>query len=94
MNLLISKHCDTLFSMAELLNMMRKAMEASGQSRYRISKETGIAEWASTDAIELWGDCMDGPETMPPAGCDCPDRDLDGDVDVADFASFQADYGR
>ncbi|MEP0846411.1 MAG: helix-turn-helix transcriptional regulator [Phycisphaerae bacterium] len=30
--------------MAELLNMMRKAMETSGQSRYRISKETGIAE--------------------------------------------------
>jgi len=30
--------------MAELLSMMRNAIEASGQSRYRISKETGIAE--------------------------------------------------
>jgi len=44
MNLLASKHHAILFSMAELLNMMRKAMETSGQSRYRISKETGIAE--------------------------------------------------
>jgi antitoxin component HigA of HigAB toxin-antitoxin module len=44
MNLLESKYDAILFSMAELLNMMRKAMESSGQSRYRISKETGIAE--------------------------------------------------
>lgn len=44
MNLLSSKHHAILFSMAELLNMMRKAIEASGQSRYRISKATGIAQ--------------------------------------------------
>jgi antitoxin component HigA of HigAB toxin-antitoxin module len=44
MNLLSSKYCAILFSMAELLNMMRTAMESRGQSRYRISKETGIAE--------------------------------------------------
>lgn len=44
MTLLSSKHRTILCSMAELLNMMRKAMETSGQSRYRISKETGIAE--------------------------------------------------
>lgn len=44
MNLLASKCCAMVFSMAELLNNMRKAIEASGQSRYRISKETGIAE--------------------------------------------------
>ena len=30
--------------MADLLNTIRKAIEASGQSRYRISKATGIAE--------------------------------------------------
>lgn len=44
MNLLSSKHCANLFSMAELLNMMREVIETSGQSRYRISKATGIAE--------------------------------------------------
>lgn len=44
MSLRSSKHCAILFSMAELLSMMRNAIEASGQSRYRISKETGIAE--------------------------------------------------
>jgi ribosome-binding protein aMBF1 (putative translation factor) len=44
MNLRASKPCAILSGMAGLLNMMRKAMETSGQSRYRISKETGIAE--------------------------------------------------
>lgn len=44
MNLLASKHRAILLGMADLLNMLRKAMESSGQSRYRISKETGIAE--------------------------------------------------
>ncbi len=42
--MLVSKHCATVFSMAELLHTMRKAIEASGQTRYRISQETGIAE--------------------------------------------------
>lgn len=44
MTLLASKDRAILCSVADLLNMMRKAMETSGQSRYRISKETGIAE--------------------------------------------------
>ena len=44
MNLLVSKCRVIMSGMAELLNAMRKAIEASGQSRYRISKETGIAE--------------------------------------------------
>lgn len=44
MGLLASKYCAIVLSMAELLNTMRKAIEASGQSRYRISQETGIAE--------------------------------------------------
>ena len=43
-SLLLSKYCATVFSMAELLNMMRKAIEASEQSRYRMSQETGIAQ--------------------------------------------------
>ena len=42
--MLVSKCRVIMFGMAELLNMIRKAIEASGQSRYRISKETGIAE--------------------------------------------------
>jgi transcriptional regulator with XRE-family HTH domain len=44
MNLPISKYHAILFSMAKLLDMMRKAIETSGQSRYRISKDTGVAE--------------------------------------------------
>lgn len=30
--------------MAELLKVIRQAIKASGQTRYRISKETGIAQ--------------------------------------------------
>lgn len=44
MSLLSSKSYAILLGMAGLLNMMRKAIEVSGQSRYRISQETGIAE--------------------------------------------------
>jgi ribosome-binding protein aMBF1 (putative translation factor) len=44
MTLLASKQRVNLISMAGLLGMMRKAIETSGQSRYQISKGTGIAE--------------------------------------------------
>jgi len=33
-----------ILSMAELLNRIRQAIAASGQTRYRISQETGIAQ--------------------------------------------------
>jgi transcriptional regulator with XRE-family HTH domain len=39
-----SKVPHRLLSMAEIYDQIRKAIKASGKSRYRISKETGISE--------------------------------------------------
>lgn len=33
--------------------------------------------------------CLAGPGASTPGSCDCADHDLDGDVDLADFAAFQ-----
>ncbi len=44
MTLRANKLCAILPGMAGLLDKMRKVIETSGQSRHRISKETGIAE--------------------------------------------------
>jgi len=42
--LLMSKFCAILTDMDGLLHQLRRAIEASGHSRYRISRETGVAE--------------------------------------------------
>jgi hypothetical protein len=37
----------------------------------------------------LLSDCVSGPTRRPNLGCEAFDADLDGDVDLADFAAFQ-----
>ncbi|HNQ22260.1 MAG TPA: dienelactone hydrolase family protein [Phycisphaerae bacterium] len=38
-------------------------------------------------------DCLTGPQVAPLSGCDRADLDLDADVDLADFAVFQVNFG-
>ncbi len=45
----------------------------------------------SLDDFTSWGDCFTGPDGESyPTGCEVFDGDCDGDVDLADFASFQS----
>jgi hypothetical protein len=39
--------------------------------------------------LRLLSDCMTGPTRRLNLGCEAFDADLDGDVDLADFAAFQ-----
>lgn len=39
-----------------------------------------------------FADCMNGPSAEPDPNCDCFDLDDDGDVDAADFATFQTSF--
>jgi len=63
--------------MAPVLDDMRKAINASDKSRYRISKETGISEsrlcqlmagtkGLSIEALELLADCLNFEVTICP----------------------------
>ena len=36
--------------------------------------------------------CLTGPEVVADLSCACPDDDVDGDVDLADFARFQRTF--
>ena len=42
--------------------------------------------------VDLFGDCMNGPDVAPPGGCTRAKLDGDSDVDLADFAEFQRVY--
>lgn len=44
MNVQMCKHCGTTGGMAKLIDQLRNAIETCGKTRYRISKEAGIAE--------------------------------------------------
>jgi len=45
-----------------------------------------------TDLATFW-DCFDGPNVAYLSGCDATDFDLDGDVDIVDYAAMQTLYG-
>ncbi|MHC4697193.1 MAG: SBBP repeat-containing protein [Planctomycetota bacterium] len=40
----------------------------------------------------LFEGCLTGPGGVADPGCACPDDDVDGDVDLADFARFQRTF--
>ena len=44
--------------------------------------------------VDGFANCMTGPDTGPaPPECDCSDFDGDTDIDLADFAEFQTQFG-
>jgi len=46
------------------------------------------------DDFVLFADCLNGPDSAPGGGCTVEaDLDGDGDVDLGDFAFFQAHFG-
>ena len=45
------------------------------------------------DDFTIFAGCMNGPDIPYPLDCDGADLNIDGDVDVADFAEFQVHFG-
>ena len=48
-----------------------------------------LAKWSSVVETNDFVDCLKGPDLDAPMSCPCSDRDLDGDVDLADFRRVQ-----
>jgi len=61
--------------------------------------EFGIGDYNCDGVVDLtdfaaWGTCMTGPDSEPYGeGCQAFDFEFDADVDLADFAAFQALFG-
>ncbi|MCP4249036.1 MAG: hypothetical protein GY778_18485, partial [bacterium] len=62
------------------------------------ANEFGIGDFDCDQSVDgsdfsHWGDCMTGPSHGPyDAGCQSFDYEFDGDVDLDDFALFQAAF--